>query len=82
MVTIDILGLILVIIGLLLTTNNVLTNRIASNEAIGWALAALGMFLLFVSDMISGDIIFAVITLLFTIVNAYFSVNNFKKDKR
>ena len=78
MITIKIFGAILVAIGLLLTTN-ILPYKI--DKGIGWALASLGMFLFFVYGMICGNMIFASLSLLFAIVNAYFSVNYFKKDK-
>ena len=78
MIIIKIFGAILVAIGLLLTTN-ILSYKI--NKGIGWALASLGMFLFFAYGMICGNMIFASLSLLFAIVNAYFSVNYFKKDK-
>jgi hypothetical protein len=78
MIIIKIFGAILVAIGLLLTTN-ILSYKI--DKGIGWALASLGMFLFFAYGMICGNMIFASLSLLFAIVNAYFSVNYFKKDK-
>ena len=75
MVIIKILGAILVAVGLFLTTN-ILSNKI--NKGIGWALSSLGMLLFFAYGMICGNMIFAILSLLFTIVNAYFSVNYFK----
>lgn len=78
MIIIKILGAILVAIGLFLTTN-ILSSK--TNKGIGWALASLGMLLFFAYGMICGNMIFASLSLLFAIVNAYFSVNYFKKDK-
>jgi len=77
MVIIKILGAILVAIGLFLTTN-ILSSK--TNKGIGWALASLGMLLFFTYGMICGNMIFAIVSLLFVIVNAYFSVNYFKKN--
>ena len=75
---IKILGTVLVAVGLFLTTN-ILSHNI--NKSIGWALSALGMFLFFVYGMICGNMIFAVLSFLFTIVNVYFSVDYFKKNR-
>ena len=76
--TIKILGAILVAVGLFLTTN-ILSSK--TNKSIGWALASLGMFLFFAYGIIYGHTIFAIISLLFAIVNAYFSVDYFKKNR-
>ena len=78
MVIIRILGIILVIVGLFLTTN-IVSVKINKSESIGWALASLGMFLFFVYSMICGNIISAIVSLIFTIINVYFSVNYFKQ---
>ena len=78
---INVLGAVLVVIGLLLTIN-VLSDKIAFGKAIGWALATLGMILLFVYSIISGNIIYAIVTLLFAIVNAHFSIDCFKEYKK
>ena len=51
-------------------------------KAIGWALATLGMILLFVYSIISGNIIYAIVTLLFAIANAHFSIDCFKEYKK
>ena len=79
MIIIKIFGAILVTIGLLLTTN-ILSYKI--DKGIGWALASLGMFLFFAYGMICGNMIFALLSLLFAIVNAYFSVDCFKEYKK
>ena len=78
MMVIKILGVILVAVGLFLTTN-ILPSK--TNKSIGWALASLGMFLFFAYGVIYGHTIFAIISLLFAIVNAYFSVDYFKKNR-
>ena len=78
MMVIKILGAVLVAVGLFLTTN-ILSSKI--NKSIGWALSSLGMFLFFVYGMICGNMIFAVLSFLFTIVNVYFSVDYFKKNR-
>ena len=78
---INVLGAVLVVIGLLLTIN-VLSDKIAFGKAIGWALTTLGMVLLFVYSIISGNIIYAIVTLLFAIANAYFSIDYFKEYKK
>ena len=78
---INVLGTVLVVIGLLLTIN-VLSDKIAFGKAIGWALATLGMILLFVYSVVSGNMIYAIVTLLFTIANAYFSIDCFKEYKK
>ena len=54
MVIIKILGAILVVIGLFLTTN-ILSSK--TNKGIGWALASLGMLLFFTYGMICGNMI-------------------------
>lgn len=77
MVIIKILGIILVVVGLFLTTN-IMSVKINKSESIGWALASLGMFLFFVYGIIYENIYFAVASLLFSVINAYFSVNYFK----
>lgn len=81
MAVISILGGALVVIGLLLTIN-ILPSKITYRRAIGWALATLGMVLLFVYSIISGNIVHAIVTLLFAIANAYFSVDCFKEYKK
>jgi len=78
---INVLGTVLVVIGLLLTIN-VLSDKIAFGKAIGWALATLGMILLFVYSIISGNIIYAIVTLLFAIANAHFSIDCFKEYRK
>lgn len=77
---IDIFGVILVVVGLILTTN-FLPVKFAFSKPIGWAMASIGMFLLFVCNMIFGRIIYAIVCLLFSMANAYFSVNFLKKEK-
>ena len=76
MMIIKILGAVLVAVGLFLTTN-ILSSKI--NKSIGWALASLGMFLFFAYGVICGNMVFAILSLLFAIVNVYFSVDYFKK---
>ena len=77
MMTIKILAAILTVVGLILTTN-IMSVKINKSKAIGWALASLGMFLFFIYSMVCGNIISAIVSLLFTIINVYFSVNYFK----
>lgn len=77
MMTIKILAAILTVVGLILTTN-IMSVKINKSKAIGWALASLGMFLFFVYSMICGNIISAIVSLIFMIINVYFSVNYFK----
>ena len=77
MMTIKILAAILTVVGLILTTN-IMPVKINKSKAIGWALASLGMFLFFVYSMICGNIISAIVSLIFMIINVYFSVNYFK----
>ena len=77
MMTIKILAAILTVVGLILTTN-IMSVKINKSKAIGWALASLGMFLFFVYSMICGNIVSAIVSLIFMIINVYFSVNYFK----
>lgn len=77
----DIIGALFVTIGLLLTFD-FLNKRIVSGRTIGWALAAVGMFLFFVYNVIIGNVLFGILSLLFTIVDAYLSVNYYKTDMK
>ncbi len=67
---------VLVFVGILLTTN-ILPNKFSFGKSTGWALAALGMLILSVYAFTCGKIIFAIISLIFAIGNAYFSVDYF-----
>lgn len=74
MMAIKILAAILVGAGLFLTTN-IMSDKVNKSKAIGWALASLGMFLFFICSMVCGNMISAILSLIFTIINVYFSVN-------
>lgn len=78
---ISIFALAFVFVGVLLTTN-ILPDRLDFGKSIGWALAALGMFILSVYSFMTGKIIFAIISLFFAIGNVYFSVDYFKESKK
>lgn len=78
---ISILGTILVVIGLVLTTN-MLGDKVNTNKSLGWGLAAIGMFLFFIHSVLLGKIISSILSLLFTLINTYFSVNYYKEEKR
>jgi hypothetical protein len=77
----DIIGALFVTIGLLLTFD-FLNKRIVSGRTIGWALAAVGMFLFFIHSVLLGKIISSILSLLFTLINTYFSVNYYKEERR
>ena len=76
MMLINIFVLVLVVVGILLTTNT-LSSRINFGKTIGWAMMALGMLILSVCGFASGKIIFASVSLVFAIVDAYFSIEYF-----
>ena len=78
MITISIIGLMLVLVGLILTIPTIGT-RMALGRTIGWALASVGMFLLFLYHIISGNIVFGIITLIFAIGNIFFCIECFKE---
>jgi len=71
-------GLLLVAIGIILSFQTV-SEKIKLNVGIGWLIAAAGMLLLSLCEFISGSLIYAIITLIFAIVNIYICVNDFKK---
>ena len=77
----DIIGALFVTIGLLLTFD-FLNKRIVSGRTIGCALAAVGMFLFFLYNVIKGNVLFGILSLLFTIVDTYLSVNYYKTDMK
>ena len=78
---ISILGTILVVVGLVLTTN-MLSDKVSPNKSLGWAIAAVGMFLFFIHSVLLGKIISSILSLLFTLINTYFSVNYYKEETR
>lgn len=78
MLSVYLVGLLLVAIGIILSFQTVY-EKIKLNAGIGWLIAAAGMLLLSLCEFISGSLIYAIITLIFAIVNIYICVNDFKK---
>lgn len=76
-----IIGITLGVVGLMLTIPFLYT-KLSLKEYFGWALASLGMFILFVHQTLFGNVFFAMMSLLFTIVNTYFCVNYFNETKK
>lgn len=81
MLTINLIGTILVIVGIVLTISKV-CETIHINVIVGWILAAIGMLLLSFCGFIQGKIIFAILCLVFAMGNIYFVVNELKNEKR
>ena len=77
MLTIQLFGIILVLIGIILSFQTV-RDKINLNAGIGWLIAAVGMLLLSFCDFFAGSLIYAIISLIFAMVNIYFCINDFK----
>ena len=77
MLTIQLFGIILVLIGIILSFQTV-RDKINLNAGIGWLIAAVGMLLLSFCEFFAGSLIYAIISLIFVMVNIYFCINDFK----
>ena len=77
MLTIQLFGIILVLIGVILSFQTV-RDKINLNAGIGWLIAAVGMLLLSFCEFFAGSLIYAIISLIFVMVNIYFYINDFK----
>jgi hypothetical protein len=53
-------------------------DKINLNTGIGWLIAAVGMLLLSFCEFFAGSLIYAIISLIFAMVNIYFCINDFK----
>ena len=78
MLSVYLVGLLLLAIGIILSFQTVY-EKIKLNAGIGWLIAAVGMLLLSLCEFISGSLIYAIITLIFAIVNIHLCANDFKK---
>ncbi len=81
MLIINLIGTILVIIGIVLTISKV-CETIHINAIVGWILAIIGMFLLSFCGFIQGKIMFAILCFVFAMGDIYFAVNELKNEKR
>ncbi len=77
MLTIQLFGILLVLIGVILSFQTV-RDKINLNTGIGWLIAAVGMLLLSFCEFFAGSLIYATISLIFVMVNIYFCINDFK----
>ena len=75
---IHVIGCILVFVGILLTIPS-LCSKIKVDTVVGWSMSAIGMLLLAFYGFASGRILFAILCLIFTAGDMYFSVSSLKK---
>ena len=77
MLTIRLFSILFILIGLILSFQTV-CDKINISTGIGWLISAVGMFLLSFCEFFAGSLIYAIISLIFAMVNIYFCVNDFK----
>lgn len=78
MFIINLIGVILGIAGITLTIPTI-SNKIKISTTIGWAMAAVGMFIISFCGFAVNDFIFAILSLIFAVIDLYFCVNDLKK---
>ena len=77
MLIINLIGTLLVIIGIILTFPTVCA-KIHFNASIGWIIATIGMLILSFCGFIGKNIIFGIVCLIFAMGDLYFCVTNSK----
>ena len=73
MTIISVIGFILVFVGILLTIPS-LCEKIKINTNVGWIMSAIGMFMLAFYDFARGNILFAILCLIFAISDVFFFI--------
>jgi len=77
MLTIRLFSILFILIGVILSFQTV-CDKINLSTDIGWLIAAVGMLLLSFCEFFAGSLIYAIISLIFAMVNIYFFINDFK----
>ena len=77
MLTIRLFSILFILIGVILSFQTV-CDKINLSTGIGWLIAAVGMLLLSFCEFFAGSLIYAIISLIFAMVNIYFCMNDFK----
>jgi len=73
-----IIALILIFSGIIMRFSFVKNNLI---KTIGWAISSLGWLMVSIISLIDGNVLFAVLALIFFVGDLFFGINNIKEIK-